>query len=124
MVPVRASRILWTERKSNDKKPTDNWVIVGFFGHVMRIGDMEQVVTTGMMNGKCSRGRLGEKMTGEIAKRLHMCTYGRNYKSHRGIGGIEEQYRRYCRAQHLVMIMMMMMMIMCKKKHYLVFGRY
>ncbi|GFO39084.1 hypothetical protein PoB_006997200 [Plakobranchus ocellatus] len=42
-----------------------------FFGHVMREGKMEHIVTTGMMEGKRSRGRQREKMLDGLTKWLN-----------------------------------------------------
>ena len=41
-----------------------------FFGHVMRREKLEHLITTGMMEGKRSRGKQREKMTDGLVKWL------------------------------------------------------
>ena len=70
----RMMKISWMAKKSNDtvlKEAHASRALVNrfrtrqttFFGHVMRREKLEHLITTGMMEGKRSRGKQREKMT-------------------------------------------------------------
>ena len=78
----RMLRIPWVAKKSNEKvlkeahtkRSLMNKIRkrqATFFGHVMRKEKMEHIVTTGMMEGKKSRGRQREKMLDGLTKWLN-----------------------------------------------------
>ncbi|GFO45839.1 endonuclease-reverse transcriptase [Plakobranchus ocellatus] len=78
----RMLRTPWVAKKSNEKvlkeahtkRSLMNKIRkrqATFFGHVMRKGKMEHIVTTGMMEGKRSRGRQREKMLDGLTKWLN-----------------------------------------------------
>ncbi|GFN93972.1 endonuclease-reverse transcriptase [Plakobranchus ocellatus] len=69
----RMMQISWTAKKTNDtvleEADTTRLLIskirkrqATFFGHVMRREKLENLVTTGMLEGKCSRGKQREKL--------------------------------------------------------------
>ena len=77
----RMLKISWMAKKSNDtvlKEAHTSRALVNkvwtrqttFFGHVMRREKLEHLITTGMMEGKRSRGKQGEKMTDGLANWL------------------------------------------------------
>ena len=70
----RMMKMPWMTKKSNDtvlKEAHTSRALVNkirtrqttFFGHVMRREKLEHLITTGMMEGKRSRGKKREKMT-------------------------------------------------------------
>ena len=74
-------RISWTARKSNDavlkEAETERSLIkricerqAKFLGHILRRGELEHLITTGMMEGKRSRGRQRGKMIDSLASWL------------------------------------------------------
>ncbi|GFO27916.1 retrovirus-related pol polyprotein line-1 [Plakobranchus ocellatus] len=78
----RMLRTPWVAKKSNEKvlkeahtkRSLMNKIRkrqATFFGHVMRKGKMEHIVTTGMIEGKRSRGRQREKMLDGLTKWLN-----------------------------------------------------
>ena len=77
----RMMKISWMAKKSNDtvlKEAHTSRALVNkirtrqttFFGHVMRREKLEHLITTGMMEGKRSRGKQREKMTDGLANWL------------------------------------------------------
>ena len=77
----RMMKISWMVKKSNDtvlKEAHTSRAIVNkirtrqttFFGHVMRRENLEHLITTGMVEGKRSRGKQREKMTDGLANWL------------------------------------------------------
>ena len=77
----RMMKISWMAMKSNDtvlKEAHTSRALVNkirtrqttFFGHVMRREKLEHLITTGMMEGKRSRGKQREKMTDGLVKWL------------------------------------------------------
>ena len=77
----RMMKISWMAKKSNDtvlKEAHTSRALVNkirtrqttFFGHVMRREKLEHLITTGMMEGKRSRGKQREKMTDGLVKWL------------------------------------------------------
>ena len=77
----RMMKISWMAKKSNDtvlKEAHTSRALVNkirtrqttFFGHVMRREKLEHIITTGMMEGKRSRGKQWEKMTNGLANWL------------------------------------------------------
>ena len=77
----RMMKISWMAKKSNDtvlKEAHTSRALVNkirtrqttFFGHVMRREKLEHLLTTGMMEGKRSRGKQREKMTNGLVKWL------------------------------------------------------
>ena len=77
----RMMKISWMAKKSNDtvlKEAHTSRALVNkirtrqttFFGHVMRREKLEHLITTGMMEGKRSRGKQREKMTDRLVKWL------------------------------------------------------
>ena len=77
----RMMKISWKAKKSNDtvlKEAHTSRALVNkirtrqttFFGHVMRREKLEHLITTGMMEGKRSRGKQREKMTDGLIKWL------------------------------------------------------
>ena len=77
----RMLRIPWTAKKSNEtvlKEADSKRSLVNkirkrqssFIGHVMRREKMEHLVTTGMLEGKRSRGRQREKVLDSLASWL------------------------------------------------------
>ena len=77
----RMMKISWMAKKSNDtvlKEAHTSRALVNkirtrqttFFGHVMRKEKLEHLITTGMMEGKRSRGKRREKMTDGLVKWL------------------------------------------------------
>ncbi|GFN78614.1 endonuclease-reverse transcriptase [Plakobranchus ocellatus] len=73
VVPQKNARISWTAKKTNDtvleEAHTTRLLIskirkrqATFFGHVMRREKLENLVTTGMLEGKRSRGKQREKL--------------------------------------------------------------
>ena len=77
----RMMKISWMANKSNDtvlKEAHTSRALVNkirtrqttFFGHVMRREKLEHLITTGMMEGKRSRGKQREKMTDGLIKWL------------------------------------------------------
>ena len=74
-------KISWMAKKSNDtvlKEAHTSRALVNkirtrqttFFGHVMRREKLEHLITTGMMEGKRSRGKQREKVTDGLANWL------------------------------------------------------
>ena len=77
----RMMKISWMAKKSNDtvlKEAHTSRALVNkirtrqttFFGHVTRREKLEHLITTGMMEGKRSRGKQREKMTDGLANWL------------------------------------------------------
>ena len=77
----RMMKISWMAKKSSDtvlKEAHTSRALVNkirtrqttFFGHVMRREKLEQLITTGMMKGKRSRGKQREKITDGLVKWL------------------------------------------------------
>ena len=77
----RMMKISWMAKKSNDtvlKEAHTSRALVNkirtrqttFFGHVMRREKLEHLITTGMMEGKRSRGKQREKMTDGLTNLL------------------------------------------------------
>ena len=77
----RMMKISWMAKKSNDtvlKEAHTSRALVNkirtrqttFFGHVMRRQKLEHLITTGMMEGKRSRGKQREKMTDRLVNWL------------------------------------------------------
>ena len=70
----RMMKISWMAKKSNDTSRAlvnkNRTRQTTFFGHVMRRERLEHLITTGMMEGKRSRGKQREKMTNGLANWL------------------------------------------------------
>ena len=56
-----------------------------FFGHVMRRKELEHLVTTGKIDGKRSRGRLGEKILDSMTVWLQKTKQYKRYRALRTV---------------------------------------
>eukprot|EP00112_Aurelia_sp_Birch-Aquarium-sp1_P002606 Seg129.3 transcript_id=Seg129.3/GoldUCD/mRNA.D3Y31 product="hypothetical protein" pseudo=true protein_id=Seg129.3/GoldUCD/D3Y31 len=97
----RMQKISWTERKSNDevlrsvgtKKELLNGIKeqqMKFFGHIVREGNIEELITTGRIEGTRDRGRQRIKQLDNIrgwlqldrsCEVIHSCRDGKQWRS-------------------------------------------